>query len=264
MLTQNQIDEFQKNGIIYLKQLIDKKLVEKALNSILKRAALSGLHKDSNWQLKDRPFTPVPEAVSKLLGRTNIENSLGDLCEGKVESIISQLLDNRPIHSPIRNGQILFTLPNADVWTLPYANWHLDIARLSGIGLPGVQFFTFLNEVKPGGGGTLAVAGSHLLLNGQEKISSKKVRGRLKQWDFFKELMHPKSTKREKFISQPGRANDVELQVVEMHGKPGDVYLMDMRLLHTIAPNAAKVPRIMLTKRYFLKEAYEIVHGSQE
>jgi hypothetical protein len=38
-----------------------------------------------------------------------------------------------------------------------------------------------------------------------------------------------------------------------MHGEPGDVFLMDMRMLHTLAPNAAHVPRMMVTQRFVLE-----------
>ncbi len=260
MVTEQQMQIFQNRGILFLPKLLDPVKVRLASLAILSRAEKNGLWKNDSWQLSNRPDTPVPEAVSKLLGRTNTEDSLGDLCEGIVESIILQLLGGCTYHSPIRNGQILFTLPKADNWNVPYANWHLDIARLPDMGLPGVQFFTFLNQVKPGGGGTLVVAGSHLLLNGNEMIKSKNVRGRLKKWDYFKKLMQPGTSDRLEFLSNPGEVEGHQMQVVEMHGNPADVYLMDMRLIHTISPNTAKVPRIMMTKRYFLKDAYDQVY----
>ena len=49
----------------------------------------------------------------------------------------------------------------------------------------------------------------------------------------------------------------VPVQVRELTGKPGDVWLMDMRSLHTIAPNAADKPRVMVTERFVQPEAYE-------
>jgi hypothetical protein len=54
---------------------------------------------------------------------------------------------------------------------------------------------------------------------------------------------------------------NVEVQVIEMHGRPGDVFLMDMRVLHAVAPNATRVPRLMFTLRFMLpavqREVYQ-------
>ena len=41
--------------------------------------------------------------------------------------------------------------------------------------------------------------------------------------------------------------------MVELHGEPGDVFLTDLRLLHTLAPNASRVPRLMVTQRFLLE-----------
>jgi hypothetical protein len=47
-----------------------------------------------------------------------------------------------------------------------------------------------------------------------------------------------------------GRAGEAEIEVVELTGQPGDVWLMDMRVLHTVAPNVRSTPRVMLTQRF--------------
>lgn len=60
---------------------------------------------------------------------------------------------------------------------------------------------------------------------------------------------------RERFLTILGKVGDIELLVVELCGEPGDVFLMDMRLLHTAAPNTASIPRLMVTERYRLKSA---------
>jgi hypothetical protein len=95
------------------------------------------------------------------------------------------------------------------------------------------------------------VAGSHRLLNTGQLIRSKDVKKRLKRWPYFGRLMAKDTPDRGRFVHEIGHAGDVEVQVVELTGKPGDVYLTDMRLLHTLAPNTARVPRIMVTQRFF-------------
>jgi hypothetical protein len=121
--------------------------------------------------------------------------------------------------------------------------------------------FTFLDTVAPGGGGTLVVAGSHRLLNESRRISSKQLKKRLKREPYFRDLMSKHFADRRRFIRECGRVGDVELQVVELHGQPRDLYLMDLRILHTLAPNAARVPRIMVTQRFLLEALRDAVYG---
>ena len=100
----------------------------------------------------------------------------------------------------------------------------------------------------------MVVAGSHRLLNTGERINSKEVKRRLKQQPYFRELMTPSDSRREHFLSErvmiDDGENEIPIQVVELHGAPGDVVFTDLRLLHTIAPNASPRPRIMATQRY--------------
>ena len=51
----------------------------------------------------------------------------------------------------------------------------------------------------------------------------------------------------------------VELAVGALTGEPGDVYMMDLWVLHTRGPNYSDSSRMMLTQRFRLKEAYERV-----
>jgi ectoine hydroxylase-related dioxygenase (phytanoyl-CoA dioxygenase family) len=68
---------------------------------------------------------------------------------------------------------------------------------------------------------------------------------------------------RETQVGPLGRAGEIEIEVVELTGKPGDVWLMDMRVLHTVAPNARSTPRVMLTQRFAPRFAFvQIVAGS--
>jgi ectoine hydroxylase-related dioxygenase (phytanoyl-CoA dioxygenase family) len=150
---------------------------------------------------------------------------------------------------------LLCTFPNASTWSLPHQSWHLDFPRLAESGLPGVQIFAILDDVEPKGGGTLAVTGSHRLLNDVGRISSSDLRKRLKREPYFAELMSGEPIDRSRLMREPGRVGDVEVSVVEMTGKAGDVYFMDLRVLHNIAPNARPKPRLMLTQRYALGHA---------
>jgi hypothetical protein len=78
--------------------------------------------------------------------------------------------------------------------------------------LPGMQVFVLLDELAPKGGATLALKASHL----------------------NRELIPEAGT------------------VLEMSGKAGDVFVMDMRVLHTPSINATKKARLMMTCRYLV------------
>src|SRR5207237_1936970 len=101
---------------------------------------------------------------------------------------VDALLGGRPFDRSIhKRPQVLFTLPNADVWTLP-PGWHTDSPRLASGQSPGVQLFAFLDHVEPRGGGTLVVAGSHRLMNEGRSITAKDLMARLRREPFYAAL----------------------------------------------------------------------------
>lgn len=156
--------------------------------------------------------------------------------------------------------QLLFTPPGARNWFVPNTIWHVDVPRLGKAGPPGVQIFILLDDIPPRGGATLVVAGSHRLLNDRVR-RSKDIKKFLKRRPYFQHLMGPRPQDRApsegaridpdsaRLLNQPGYDGDVPLQVVEMAGKAGDAYVTDLRLLHTLAPNASPRPRLMATQR---------------
>ena len=93
------------------------------------------------------------------------------------------------------------------------------------------------------------------------RISSGDLRKRLMQERYFAELMSNKTDDRLCFMREVGHVGDVELQVAEMVGEPGDVYFMDLRMLHTISPNTLPIPRLMLTQRYLLESSRIALYG---
>jgi hypothetical protein len=50
---------------------------------------------------------------------------------------------------------------------------------------------------------------------------------------------------------------ELMIQVRELHGRPDDVYFVDLRTLHASAPNASSKPRIMVTLRYLMESVYD-------
>lgn len=111
-------------------------------------------------------------------------------------------------------------------------NWHVDIASNPVDGIPGVQAFYLIDDVVPHGGATLALARSHRMTAG----GFSRLRGSLRRPVDIQEVL---------------LASDTE--IIEMSGQVGDVFLMDMRVLHTPSINAAKNIRMMATTRFGLR-----------
>lgn len=125
---------------------------------------------------------------------------------------------------PEQDANLLLSLPNQGEWTLEGLNWHRDISQPAGR-LPGIQAFILIDDVLPNGGATLALSGSHRITNYRR--------------------LNPTA---HRDVSVDGKC----FSILEMSGRAGDVYLMDMRLIHTPSINATKNVRMMATIRYFL------------
>ncbi|MCB0086930.1 MAG: phytanoyl-CoA dioxygenase family protein [Caldilineaceae bacterium] len=250
MLTQPQKDKFEREGLIRLDGFLPQDKVAAAQEFIFRLAEKEGLWHKGVWQVEQMPNRP-------LFTKPMTKAELNILMTPELLAAIDILVDGRAVEdAALKQPSLLFTPPQETEWTVPANVWHLDIPRLPIAGLLGVQVFTFLDTVIPRGGGTLVVTGSHRLLNSTGKyIRSQDVKKLLKKEAYFRDLMSKNMPNRQRFLTIPGKVGDVELCVVELHGEPGDVFLMDLRMLHTLSPNTASIPRLMVTERYRLKSA---------
>lgn len=258
MLTAQQKQTFAQDGLLHLPGLIDTDLVTKV-------RVLLWRHLESRLICRDDPGSWPRGLVSKLQA-VSAHHSVQDLCVDSVWRVAGDLLGAQSLAgTSAQLVQLLVSFPDADNWQVPAKMWHLDIPRLTdGARRPGVQPFFFLDEVAPGGGGTVVVAGSHRLLVGQgQRIASADVKVALaKRYDWFADLMNKSDTDRDRFLQVGGNADDVPVRVVELTGKPGDVVLMDMRALHAPAPNASGQPRLMATARLIDQDLVPELYGA--
>ncbi len=220
------------------------------MKAIYKPLTRLGFRRDNTWQLPAINDDKLQRAGIVGLKDTKGSAAFRDALTPEVISIAKELAGEAVLDDIHRSPQLLFTFPNADIWEIPYSIWHLDAPRLPDGKAPGIQLFVVLNNLPPGGGGTLVVAGSHRLLNTGARISSKEVRRRLKREPYFASLLSRDSAERNQFLQQAGHVGEIELQVIELTGNTGDVFFMDMRLLHAPTRNCRDVPRIMLTHRF--------------
>lgn len=249
MLSPAQIAAFRDRGLVRVDGLLPAakvRVVREALHGAL---AARGLWRDGVWR-GDRQAPPSlnvkelgrPAGLDALIQEPAVRAAVAALAEGVRDDALGHV---RP--------QVLFTPPNAATWQTPHGMWHLDFPRLARDLCPGVQIFAFLDAVDPGGGGTLVVAGSHRLANVGRFIRSRDVKEMLRGEPFFRALFS-RDGDRARFLGAPGAAGGVEVEVVELTGAPGDAWLMDIRMLHTLAPNASDRPRLMLTHRFIRPE----------
>jgi hypothetical protein len=162
-------------------------------------------------------------------------------------------------------GQLLaVTYPAAaGAWRLPHQVWHLDyMAPGAARALPGIQVFLCVDRVAPRAGGTLVACGTHRRIDalrlraGPEwEGRSADVRKRLRaDSPWFRALcsLRAGEDREARFMAC---AYDAGLQVVELAGDAGDVFVMHPWLLHAPSENHGERPRLVLTERVRAVEA---------
>ena len=253
-LTDAQLDQFERRGVVRLEGLLSIETVRPAREVVLRQVAKLGLWKDGAWRLDAVPRPQWPDhglKTSKVIGNRHDELA-ALISDPALCAAVDVLLGGRPfaLRGSHRRPQVLFTLPNAQAWSLP-GGWHTDSPRLASNEMPGVQLFTFLEPVAPCGGGTLVIAGSHRLMNKGRHVRPRDFVSQLRGEAFFRDLLSARPCDAGDSAALPAGAIDgAPLQVMELTGAPGDAWLMDLRVLHASAPNAGDRPRVMLTHRF--------------
>lgn len=161
---------------------------------------------------------------------------------------------------PRRWGVLLVNFPRRDEapWDVPYSGWHNDFVRYStGPGLRAVQMFVLLNDLRPGGGATLVLTGSHRLVARYADPAAdgphpKPLRRALTAVDpWLRELwVHDDADGNDRvrrYLADGADVDGVPLRVVELTGPAGDVYFMHCDTFHAAAPNCGDAPRMMAT-----------------
>ena len=253
-LKPEQLEEFERRGVVRLEGLLSAQSVGPARDVVLRQLAKVGLWRDGAWRLDAVPRPQWPDhglKTSKVIGNRH-EALAALIADPALRATVDRLLGGRAYaaRGSYKRPQVLFTLPNAETWSLP-DGWHTDSPRLASNQSAGVQLFTFLEPVDPRGGGTVVIAGSHRLMNEGRHVRPRDLAARLRTEAFFRDMLSAGPSIGEDGASLPaGTVNGQPLQVMEITGAPGDAWLMDLRVLHASAPNARDRPRVMLTHRF--------------
>lgn len=229
-MTPEQATTFREQGYLYLPGALLTEAVRPVKNHVL-----NGLKQHKIWaggrslspRLKDVPLFQQVGKINQLIPYPGLRERL----------VPPPLLDlmTRLAGGALSGGQdaqLLISLPQQAEWRLEGLNWHRDIGKVQTGVLPGIQVFALLDQLLPHGGATLALAGSHRFKNAAQ---AKQGLDTLLQGGADGQRVR----------------EGIAFSLLEMTGRAGDVYLMDMRLLHTPSINATPHLRMMATVRYF-------------
>lgn len=265
MLSQEEKESFVKWGFVKIDALIPNEVVDPIREAVLDRLRRHGFWGEEGWKAPaDAEAEMKLRNTIKEISRSS--KSLRPILTERVLSYARNLVSGDEVEMSPPITQFLFTAPRSYVmnhdgrwngkWEVPRSIWHLDMPRSRSIGPPGPEMFTFLNKVEPKGGGTLILAGSHRLLNDVDYLSSKGVKRKLKRHAYFRELTGKGDGDRSRFLEEIGYIDNVPVKVVELTGDPGDVYFVDLRLLHSLGANTSDQPRMMIAQRMPRQEAF--------
>lgn len=244
MLTAGQHDEFRTTGLLRLRGAFPQATAEAMCDRLWEFLARRyAIHRDerSTWTVeKPAGFQPVTRSGAfRAVGG-------GPLC-----AALDALFGTGRWARPRWWGRPLVTFPGDGPWELPAGAWHFDFMPASAGHRP-VQFFAFLNQVRPRGGGTLVLTGSHRLvapyLGRGEVFRMPRVRASLAAHPWLRGLWEPGGGDRiQRYMNDGTVVDGVPLRVTELTGQPGDVILMHCDCFHAAAPNRLAGPRMMLT-----------------
>lgn len=249
------IDQYKRQlvelGVVHIPSVVSPDVVRHARDLVYSALSDQGLNPDNRWA---RPGAARWESHA-YVKRLKKHHKLSAVISTGVETIVTTLAGSREFDTTAR-PQLLYSSPVADEWTIPNTVWHLDFPRLASGQTPGLQVFVCVDRVQPKGGGTLLVAGSHRLFNETGFIRSRDIKRRMRKLRYFQQLMSEGDPgERQKLLTARDHELGVPLSLVELTGHPGDIYVTDLRILHTVAPNAGPRPRIVMTQRYVYTDA---------
>jgi hypothetical protein len=246
-----------ERGLVKLVGLIARNDAEEMAERLWREmAGRDGVRRDepSTWQA-ERPagFAAFQKAGAfKAMGSPELRDVLDDLIgrEAWVE--------------PHAWGQPLVCFPtHGAAWELPHQVWHFDLTPdpRRPPAMVG-RVFLLLAPLRTKGGGTLVATGSHRIASAHTErrgahLSSGDMRKLLaKEHPWFADLMSPPKAGEDRiarFMDATAVVDGVPLQVEEIVGDPGDVFLMHPNALHGLASNVLETPRLALSQTVYPK-----------
>lgn len=176
----------------------------------------------------------------------------------KTRSVLDELL--RDWERPSNWGQFAVSIPKPDEhWRVPHYLWHTDFGFDQTVEpMPGVLLISFITDVGPQNGATVAIEGSHRLVmqyvdtqTPEFRKKMRRVRESLMKSDpWLVDLADPETPERHKrFMRTEKILKGCRVSVRELVGKAGDIVVGHPWLLHTISQNCGVEIRMRRIQR---------------
>ena len=254
MLSRAQLQEFEMRGVVRLPAAVAPQVAGAFRERLLAFVAEKNLVPGGSGQwLAVKASLTAP--VAKAYG---FEQLWGPAVLAAVDDLLGAGRWRVPVHA----GQILpLTWPQPEqAWQVPDKVWHLDyLAPGAARALPGIQTFLCLDRVESRGAATLVVAGIPRLIDAIRQRRGAGWAGRsadvrkavVREVPWFRELttMRLGEDRIARFMEKPTEFHGSSLQVLELTGDAGDVWLVHPWMLHAPSANCSERPRLVLTER---------------
>jgi hypothetical protein len=272
MLTPEQLDDFQRFGVLRIPGAISPRHADAMCDSVWEMLAR---------RYKIRRDDPETWKAQRVMGTKERPDAVtfAQIVNPALRAMLNQLLAPAEWECDQHWGSLLVSFPGAwpeapDRWDVPHQGWHFDAPLVRALPeLYGVRIFTCLADVEPRGGATLVVAGSarlaRALANARAvaKLRSADIRDVLRnRYKWIDELCShdPAVDRVERFITKSTLLDDVEVRVVEMTGRPGDVYFMHPVMMHAASPNCLATPRMVLSTTVYQRGVdWSVLYGPE-
>lgn len=235
-LTEADIQNFSDWGILALRGFLPRKSTLAAKDAIVEKLKELNLLVGGKIASSRLQGLPVFQQIGRLGQMVGPIEEVNSLFTDELLNVVNSLANKKLTPT---QPQILLSFPHKTDWSLNNLNWHLDLTPPKEDQIPGIQAFLLIDDVQPNGGATLALAGSHKL---PYTSRTKNAHEALRQNSDF--AVNPEKYR------EPQVIEGVQIQIIEMSGRAGDVFLMDLRVLHSPSINAQRNIRMMTTSRY--------------
>ena len=160
MLSEQQRAEFTKRGVIWLRGAFSSEDAARMRRRVWARLARTG------GVAEDDPATWAAAQVTGISKPSKRDAVFTAVGSAVVRGAVDDLLGRDQWDPPREWGTIMVTFPDRSrPWALSAGGMHTDYGIRHGPEpLFGVKVFAFLSDVRPRGGGTVVITGSHRLM----------------------------------------------------------------------------------------------------
>lgn len=220
---------FEERGYLHLQGAVSPAQLRPVRDRIVSELRRSGITASGSGLPASIRSLPAFQQIGKLSRLLNLPDLAAKIISPKVQAAVHALAETSAFST---QSQLLISPPNQGAWRLEGLNWHTDLSDAESERTPGIQAFVLVDNVEKQGGGTLILAGSHL--RSRNRAAEQRLRQALRD-------------------ARQNAPELRELSIIELCGGVGDVYLMDMRVLHTPSINATKRWRMVGAIRFLLR-----------